>query len=115
MMDNFFSLLVDGMMWGTVPLTFFLGYWERRLALSDTSHQLAEIFLVGLLFAWVYFWYCIGEYQSITHYLPPSDEPQPVRPVLSDGCLSQSGRAESVAVMVKEEVAHERKQHVSAH
>ncbi len=112
MMDTIFSLFVNAMLWGTVPLTLAVGYWERRLAISNSGHELAEVFLVALMFAWVYFWYCIGEYQSITHYLPESDEPQPVQtgrlPALYEGHRSQTSRAESVAVILKKEVTRER-------
>ena len=62
------SMISDIMLVLTLPLMGILGVWEHNLSISDTNHELVQIFLVFIIFGWIFLWYSLGEQDRLYQF-----------------------------------------------
>lgn len=55
-MQIFFHFFNECMLWGSIPLVLGLEYWEHFLNVSNVSHMIIRIMILGITYCWIWFW-----------------------------------------------------------
>lgn len=55
-MEKLYHVFTKCMIWGSIPMAFGMEYWEHYLTISNISHLIIQIVILGFVLNWVWFW-----------------------------------------------------------